>query len=340
MRRRFAGLGLAALTLAGCAAASGAPQAPESRPGAVPTVTGGAAPTTASQPAPVVTPVGTPSTGTPQAARSTAPAAGETLPEAKRLASDTAVALTTYGPGSNWADVIAAVDAAPAAREALAASGGPLVHPGQRSQGTVVYAQLGGFRAERASVMVVVRQDIGPAADGSGARSETRTIDVRLARSGGRWSVEGLASVGGDPVPRPAGLSPVAAAVVDNPRIELPDSARWDIYRGAVSPHLLTVLAAAAEQAPLGIVVLESGHPHDVFGTGRTSSHTVGRAADVYRVGGTKVIDGRAPGSEVDRLARWLLGRPELSQLGSPWRLGANSFTDVVHQDHVHIAVR
>lgn len=339
MGRRIAGLSLAALTLAGCAAASGAPQESETRFAPAPGVTSSSVSTTADPSASTAEPVAASRISPPADAGMTR-AAGEALPEAKRRASDVAVGLTTYGPDGSWADVIAAAGIAPATRQGLAAAGSPLFHPGQESRGTVVYAQLGGFRAERASVMVVVRQDISAAADGSGARTETRTLDVRLARTAGRWSVEGLASAGGDPVPRPARLSPAAAAVVDNSRIELPDSARWDIYRGAVAPRLLVLLAAAAERAPLSVVVLESGHPHDVFGTGRTSNHTLGRAADVYRVDGVNVIDGRVPGSSVDDLARWLLVRPELSELGSPWALGPRTFTDLVHQDHLHIAVR
>lgn len=42
---------------------------------------------------------------------------------------------------------------------------------------------------------------------------------------------------------------------------------------------------------------------------------------------------GRAAGSD----------QPEVSQIGAPWALdgyGGRSFTDVVHQDHLHVGVR
>ncbi len=72
-----------------------------------------------------------------------------------------------------------------------------------------------------------------------------------------------------------------ARAVLDDPRIDLPDSARWDILAGEVSPALLRLMSRAADEAAV--------------------------------------------------------------RIGSPWALdglGGRSFTDVVHQDHLHIAVR
>jgi hypothetical protein len=60
---------------------------------------------------------------------------------------------------------------------------------------------------------------------------------------------------------------------------------------------------------------------------------------DVYRLGTTHVVDDRTPGSATYQLARQLQQRADLSELGSPWRLGPGSFTDTVHQDHLHIAV-
>jgi hypothetical protein len=180
--------------------------------------------------------------------------------------------------------------------------------------------------------MVVVRQEIGIAA-------ETRTLDVRLARAGGAWAFEQLASAGGEPIPRPSRLAPEAVRVLDDSRIELPDSARWDIYRGRVAPALLRVMAELAQRTPFGVTVLSGGHPHNVFGTGRQSNHTRGRAVDIYRLGRPHVVDDRAPNSATNQLARWLQARTDLSELGSPWRLGPGSFTDTVHQDHLHLAV-
>jgi hypothetical protein len=261
--------------------------------------------------------------------------------EAKRVACRVAEAVTTH---ERWtrADEIGreAAGSDGARRRARARAAAPLHRPYSWSRGVVVYPQLGGLRGDRASVMVVVRREIGvgPRVE----RTETRTLDVRLVRENGSWRFDSLASVGGSPVSRPSTLSRAAAAVVDDPRIELPDTARWDIYRGLVSPRLLRLMARMADRGPYGVTVLRTGHPPQVFGTDRMSQHTVGEAVDLYRVVGRDVCESRGEGSAARGLVHWLLTRQELSQLGSPWTLdagGARSFSDAVHQDHLHIAV-
>jgi hypothetical protein len=85
--------------------------------------------------------------------------------------------------------------------------------------------------------------------------------------------------------------------VLAHPRIELPDSAVWDIHRGRISDTLLAVMARAADEVDYGVVVLDTGHPWEIFGTDRQSDHTRGRAVDIYRVGDRNVVDDRADGS-------------------------------------------
>jgi hypothetical protein len=199
---------------------------------------------------------------------------------------------------------------------------------------------MGGLAGGRASVMVVVRREAGGGS--SPEVVETRTLDIRLIRTGGAWVFDDLASAGGTAAERPAGLSADARAVLDDPRIELPDSARWDIYRGSIAPSLLRLMAAMAERGPYGVVVLRTGHPRHVFGTTRLSQHTVGQAVDLYRVDRSLVVE-RAVSGAPHSLARWLCRRDDLGQLGSPWGLAdadGRTFSDTVHQDHLHIAVR
>jgi hypothetical protein len=187
--------------------------------------------------------------------------------------------------------------------------------------------------------MVVTRQDL--TRDGK-TTTQTRTLDVRLVKTGGHWMFDRLASAGGTPVPRPANLAAEAAAVLDNPRITLPDTAKWDIYRGVISPTLLRLLSAIAAHHTITVTVLETGHPIDVFGTSHVSMHTLGRAADINMVDGSHVIDQRRPGSAADALVRWLLVQPTVGQVGSPWDLDGSaprSFTNDVHLDHVHVSV-
>ena len=263
----------------------------------------------------------------------------EVYPNAKRLASDIAQALTTYEPDQSMEEVVVDLDAV-VDPDQLAEQARDLHEPGAWSRGRVIYPQLGGVTADRVSVMVTTEQRIGDAAE---ERRETRTLDVRLRLREGAWVVESLASDGGGPLPLPDDLPDEARAVLEDPRIELPDSARWDIIAGEVSPQLLRLMARAADQAPYGVVVLSTGHPFEVFGTDRQSFHTKGRAVDIYRVGDRLVIDDREEGSATYRFLEWFYDQPEVSQVGAPWALdgyGGRSFTDVVHQDHLHVSVR
>jgi hypothetical protein len=88
--------------------------------------------------------------------------------------------------------------------------------------------------------------------------------------------------------------------------------------------------------------VLVTGHPENVFETDRMSDHTIGRAIDIVRVGDHRVIDDRGEESVTRALVEWLYHHPKVRQVGSPWDLdeepSRRSFTDAVHQDHIHIA--
>ncbi|HSK25092.1 MAG TPA: hypothetical protein VK906_18040 [Egicoccus sp.] len=290
----------------------------------------------------VETPSGPPPAATPLPAPYTALGA-ETHPNAKTLASEIAQTLTTYEAGETLEEITARV-ASGERREHLAESVAGLYHPGAWSRGEVVYPQFGGLTADSTSVMVVLSQTIGePGADGP--RTEIRVIDVRLRLDEQAWVFDEIASDGGEPAERPEDLPPEAAAVLDDPRIELPDSARWDIHRGAVHPDLLAMMSRMADATgDLGVVVLESGHPYNVYGTERMSDHMRGRAVDLYRVAGELVIEGRASETSATHEAvQAIYDDPAGAVVGSPWALdeyGGRSFTDPVHLDHIHMAIR
>lgn len=265
-------------------------------------------------------------------------AASESFPAAKREAVRAALALINYAPSDTAAAVAARVTANTAQQRALVTAERPLRHAHATSTGTVVYPQMGGATSDQASVIVVVRQVVTTA--GSQPIVETRSLDVRVAKIGGSWHFAGLASAGGSPVARPATLSAAAVAVLDDPRIVLTDSARWDIYRGAISTTLLRLMTQIAARTRYAVTVLETGHPYDVFGTTHESLHSAGRAMDINLLGATHVIDEHQPGSAAYDLVRWLLTQPEVSQVGSPWVIGAQprSFTNAVHLDHIHVS--
>ena len=256
----------------------------------------------------------------------------------KQFAVGVAHALTNYEADEAPGDIVSRL---PERANPEAAMPAARALPPERSwsRGRLVYPQFGGLMPERASVMIVVEQQIGTP---SGIRTETRTLDIRIGRDEEGWIFEQLASDGGDPVERPEVLSPEAEVVLDNPRIELPDSARWDIHAGRVAPELLALMARAAEHTPFGVIVFDSGHPWNIFGTDRMSDHSRGVAVDVHRIGDRLVIDDRAEGSVTHDFVSWLYDQPDLANIGSPWALdgfGGRSFTDLLHQDHLHIAV-
>jgi hypothetical protein len=278
------------------------------------------------------------------------PLPGEPLPDLKQAAADFAQLLSSRAAGATPDDALAAaVAAAPApaldAAQALEVAAPLFEEP--TSTGEVVYPQFGGLvpdgpDALTASVMVVLRQQVLTSA--GTASTVERTLDVRLTRVDGQWQVTGLPSVGGEPVARPDGLDPLAAAVLDDPRIDLPDSARWDVHAGRVTPGVLRVLADAAARAPLSVCVLQSGHPVTVFGTDRTSDHTRGRAVDVWAVGGAPVLGQPLTGSPMSAVLDGAFADPGVRQVGSPpgtdrdGPAARRSFTNLVHADHLHLA--
>ena len=262
----------------------------------------------------------------------------EVEPEAKQLAADIAYSLTTYEVSDDhWARLNGL--AGWSGVDDLAKASTPLIYMRSWSRGEVINPQLGGLRNGRASVMVVTRQTVG-----SGSESEfsvVRTLDIRLVRGESGWEFDSLGSAGGV-FDRVEDLS-LANAVAGDPRIEMPDSARLDILSGLVSPVLLRLMTEIADRTTFGVTVLVTGHPHNVFETDRQSDHTVGRAVDIYLVGAHRVIDDRGSNSATRALVEWLYNHPDVRQVGSPWDLdettSRHSFTDEVHQDHIHVAV-
>jgi hypothetical protein len=262
----------------------------------------------------------------------------EVAREAKSVAVSIAETLTNYDAGVDYAAIASSV--AGEGAETLLRAAQPLVYQGW-SRGTVIYPQLGGLTGGRASVMVVIAIESGIGDETE--LQEVRTLDVRVERAGETWVFEELASAGGGRVELPSQLSAGARAVLDHTRIFLPDSARWDIYRGEVSPGLLQVMLDLAERVSFGVVTLTNGHPHNVFGTDRMSAHTVGRAVDVYILGDVQVIDDRGDDSTAREVVTWAYHHPLVNQVGAPWDIDGEddrrSFSNIVHQDHIHIAV-
>jgi hypothetical protein len=262
----------------------------------------------------------------------------EAQPEAKQLAVNIAYALTTYEESDDHVERLEALRGDNTVA-LLAEAGAPLIYDGFWSRGEVIYPQMGGLSSERASVMVVTRQTVGTGSEA--VSSVVRTLDIRLVRGESGWEFEYLSSAGGV-----FGLDEdltVAHAVASDPRINMPDSARLDILSGLVSPKLLDLMSELADHTSYEVVTLATGHPYHVFDTDRVSRHTVGQAVDINRIGSRLVIDDREPGSVTLSIVEWLFDHPDVQQVGSPWdvdgKKSSRSFTNEVHQDHIHLAV-
>jgi hypothetical protein len=366
-RRRFAAAGavtIGSLSVLVLLAAMGTADGDPTRPAAPGQTEGEAAETTLQAPAEAeaeaeaeavsdTTPAATPTNPTETTSTAPAgqppfpapyqPAPNEVQPGAKRTGAAVVQQLTNYGMDSSPAELARNVTADPERARALTSATAAIHHPGMWSRGTIEYAQLGGHRDGAISIMVVVRQELGLDGATEPERSETRTMDVRLTVDAfGEWEFDQLASAGGQPVARPDDLSPLAASVVDDARIDLPDSAIWDIYSGHTHPALLRFMADLARQTPYAVAVLHTGHPHNVFGTDRLSNHTVGLAVDIYELGAVRVIDAHDVTSAIYLLTEQLAWRTDLRELGSPWLFEdalTRTFTNEVHHDHLHIGV-
>lgn len=265
-----------------------------------------------------------------------APATGEVEPDAKAAAAAVLQKVLTYEvDGGTAEEARRRLEGAPAAPE-IADRLAPLLRPDSASEADIVYPQLGGFTGTKASIMTVTRLRM---LKGANVETVTRTLDVRVENRQGLWTVVDVASLGGDPVARPMVLSDPERVVLDHPQIDLPDSARWDIHAGRIADRVLLVLASIADSQPVGVTVLSTGHPVEVFGTTSVSNHIPGRAVDLWKIG-VPVIDQRQPDGALRPLVQRLLAEG-VTELGAPFDLdgpGGANFANLVHQDHLHVA--
>lgn len=263
------------------------------------------------------------------------PLVGEPVPELKQMAAHALQSIATYEVGGGTVEQVirrlAGQPVQPDVTDAVA----PFLVENASSELDIVYPQLGGLTDSAASMMVVVRHRT---LVGDEERTVTRTVDVRIENGADGWTVSELASTGGEPPASPAG-TPTGEGALANPNLELSDTARWDIEAGRIGDPILEALNGLANERRLSVTVLATGHPRNVFGADSVSNHTAGRAVDVWAVDGVPVIGQRSIGSPAYQLVEAALAQG-ITEVGSPWDLdGAGmgaSFTNTVHQDHLH----
>lgn len=107
---------------------------------------------------------------------------------------------------------------------------------------------------------------------------------------------------------------------------------------------VLQLLLDVATDHTLSVSALASSHPINIFATDRVSGHTIGRAVDIWALDGVPIISQRDHGGPLHTLVADLLDQGVVRQLGAPWVIagpdGRRSFTDTVHQDHLHLGLK
>ncbi|BBL80383.1 hypothetical protein RxyAA322_22370 [Rubrobacter xylanophilus] len=141
------------------------------------------------------------------------------------------------------------------------------------------------------------------------------------------------------PQPEEVSADPRVQAILENPNVALTEMARQDLLSGIVDPRVLDVVEFAASEHSIAISVFATGHPYgptlDALGyAGYPNAHYFGRAVDIYAVDGAPVSSGNQAAYE---LAQAIYARFSPAELGSPWTFGAGSFSDALHQDHIHV---
>lgn len=262
---------------------------------------------------------------------------GEMLPDCKQTAADVLTAALTWQQPAGGAQAptrLRSVGGAAGVASGLA----PLIEDHDASTVQISYPQYGGLsnNLRSASVMVVATQ-VFRARGNDTVTSRQFIVDLRLERTTSRWRA--TKAILGEPPAQASEPAPGAAQILANSKLVLPDPARADVAAGLIDNRVLSMLEALSTRWELSVQVLKSGHPRNVFETGRPSNHTLGRAVDIWAIDGTPVIN--------QQRSAWA------AVMGEAARLGANEiggpkdldkkrgkrpyFTNMVHQDHLHL---
>ena len=190
----------------------------------------------------------------------------------------------------------------------------------------VTYTQYFGYQPPDASILV--EADF---VNGGGT-----TYDVQISQTRQGWRT--VSVIAATPIPPRQDPRPLVRQVLNNDRIALPWAGRVDVAAGLVSDAVLRSMLAVAEHHPIGISVLISAHPVQVFGTDRRSSHPDGLAYDIGSIDGRLVVDPDA--AELVREVMRIAAGTGSYQVGGPNDLdvgGTQYFSDPTHSDHVHV---
>jgi hypothetical protein len=159
------------------------------------------------------------------------------------------------------------------------------------------------------------------------------TFDVRLSSAVPSWRV---IAINPSAPGAAAALDSLATQVLSSSRIDLPPASRADIASGQVHDTVLKAMLGLAQTYTIGVSVIRSGHPTNVFGTTRPSDHPRGRAFDTWRINDMPVVAASTPRSLVTAYMTAAAAHGSYN-VGGPYLLnGSVYFSDQTHHDHVH----
>lgn len=228
----------------------------------------------------------------------------------------------------------------------------PLLDSNAGAAAKVLYPQLGGLTDDRASVMVIL--DFRQLADNE-ITAETRVLDVRLRKLGEKWKVKSVESVDGQdsdegassvpPTGEPSANAALIKQILETDAITMADTAAEDLRTGTIDPRPLKIVQDFSRKKDIGVTVIRTGHPRRVFGAKAVSNHSKGKAVDIWEIDGRPVAwyAKRPPENNPARELMEEALKAGSDEVGGPWAFSTESgstFTNTVHQDHVHIGFK
>ncbi|MFJ2812793.1 hypothetical protein [Streptomyces sp. NPDC087294] len=330
-----------ALLLGATAALTATAGCSDTTTGSTTGTTTGTTPADPAKSTPAATPTPTPSaTATFPRTTPWRPTSAENEPKAKLRAVQLVEALGAWRSGGSGKAAARTRVTALHLPAALADQAGALLPAADEAVVQVVDAQYGGLLTDTASVLVVCRQWTRR---GSTVTAGGTTVDVRLRRtSGSVWTVTALHPADPGPARKPEAKD--VREVLAASRLTLPPAAEADVRSGRVHATVLDTMLGLARTYRVGISVIRSGHPLDVFGTTRPSDHPQGRAFDVWRIDGHPVVDPDTPRTLIEGFMRAAAAAGSYN-VGGPIHLSGGTtpnqfFSDATHHDHVHVGFR
>jgi hypothetical protein len=132
----------------------------------------------------------------------------------------------------------------------------------------------------------------------------------------------------------------LARRLLEDPRVSIYPSGRWDIASARIDVRVLVLvryLAVTFDQVTVSS--LRSGHRY-FAGPGVVSAHVYGLAVDISALGGTLITGNQGLGSVTQKAVEAILRLPaelQPQQVISLLGLGGASFALADHYDHVHV---